>query len=93
MYSQDSSSTQVTFHYLDGHAEGYKIPLSPQELQAQIQGLLDKPWLTFHLRDQTVVINTAHILKIEIKPPVSQLEGEAVFPNSERVTALTRSTR
>ena len=38
--------------------------------------------------DQTVCIYTEKIMKIEIKPPISQMEGEGVFANSERITAL-----
>jgi len=90
--SQDGF-TQITFHYKDGHSEAFKIPVSPQEFQLQLSGLLSQPWLTFHLRDQTVVVSTAQVLKVEIKPPLSELFGAGIFPNSERVTALTRGAR
>ncbi|MFB2876483.1 hypothetical protein [Floridanema aerugineum] len=92
MHSQDSS-IQVNFLFRDGHSESFKLPISPQEFQQQLEGLLAKPWLTFHLRDQTVVISTSQIMKVEIKPPLSQLEGEGIFANSERVTALNRGAR
>jgi len=92
MQSQDSS-IQVNFLFRDGHAESFKLPISAQEFQQQLESLLAKPWLTFHLRDQTVVISTSQIMKVEIKPPLSQLEGEGIFANSERVTALNRGVR
>ncbi|MBD2183283.1 hypothetical protein H6S82_19180 [Planktothrix sp. FACHB-1355] len=85
--------TQLTFHYIHGQTEAFNIPVSPEEFQQQMQSVLEKPLFTLHLRDQTVVIRTAEVIKVEIKPPLSQLEGEGVFPNSERVTALTRSGR
>ncbi|MGA9377248.1 MAG: hypothetical protein WBV73_00480 [Phormidium sp.] len=92
MHSQDGY-TQVNFLFRDGHSESFKLPVSPQEFQQQLASLLAKPWLTFHLRDQTVVISTSQIMKVEIKPPLPQLEGEGIFPNSERVTALTKGSR
>ncbi|XWK87277.1 MAG: hypothetical protein U7127_24250 [Phormidium sp.] len=92
MHSQDNS-IQVNFLFRDGHSESFKLPISSQEFQQQLEGLLAKPWLTFHLRDQTVVISTSQIMKVEIKPPLSQLEGEGIFANSERVTALNRGAR
>ena len=92
MHSQDNS-TQVNFLFRDGHSESFKLPISAQEFQQQLEGLLAKPWLTFHLRDQTVVISTSQIMKVEIKPPLTQLQGEGIFPNSERVTALTKGSR
>ncbi|MFB2837882.1 hypothetical protein [Floridanema evergladense] len=92
MHSQDSS-IQVNFLFRDGHSESFKLPISSQEFQQQLEGLLAKPWLIFHLRDQTVVISTSQIMKVEIKPPLSQLQGEGIFANSERVTALNRGAR
>lgn len=85
--------TQVTFHFINGQTEAFNIPVSPEEFEQQISSLLQKPSLILHLRDQTVVVSTAQLMKIEVKPPLSQLEGEGIFPNSERVTALTRSGR
>jgi hypothetical protein len=92
MQSQDSS-TQINLLFRDGHSESFKLPISSQEFQQQLEGLLAKPWLTFHLRDQTVVISTSQIMKVEIKPPLTELKGEGIFPNSERVTALNRGSR
>lgn len=82
--------TQLTFHFQNGQAESFNIPLSPQELQQQLFYVLDKPFVTLHLRDQTVAIATSQVLKVEIKPALSELQGEAIFPNCERVTALNR---
>lgn len=82
--------TQVTFYYDNGQSEGFNIPVSPQEFQQQIQLLLERPWLTFHLFDQTVFVCTARIVKVEIKPALPQIVGIGVFPNTQKVTALTR---
>ena len=85
--------SQITFHFIYGQTEGFNIPVPPEELGEQLQSLLAKPLITLHLRDQTVVIKTENLLKVEIKPPLSELVGEGIFPDSERVTALTRSNR
>lgn len=85
--------SQLTFHFINGQTEAFNIPVPTEELEPQIQSLIEKPLFTLHLRDQTIVIRTDTVLKVEIKPPLSQLAGEGIFPNSERVTALTRSGR
>jgi hypothetical protein len=36
------------------------------------------------------MINMAKVEKVELKPPVMELEGEGIFLNSQRVTALHR---
>ena len=92
MYSQ-SNDTQVTFHYENGHSDAFSIPLPPEEFQQQIQLLLDRPWITLHLFDETVFICTSKLTKVEIKPAVPQLKGVGVFANCERVTALSRTGR
>ena len=89
MYTQDNG-TQVTFHYEDGNSDSFTIPVAPEEFQQQIQLLLDRPWLIIHLFDETVFISTSRLVKVEVKPPLSQIKGIGVFHNSERVTALTR---
>lgn len=85
--------TQVTFNFINGQTEAYNIPVPPEEFQQQLQSLLEKPLFTLHLRDQTIVIKTSQLYKVEVKPPLSELTGEGIFPGSERVTALTRSGR
>ncbi|MBD1942200.1 hypothetical protein H6F50_07475, partial [Coleofasciculus sp. FACHB-712] len=54
--------------------------------------LLDKSWWILHLPEETVFINTANITKVEVKPPIPHLQGEDVFSNAQRVTALTRGS-
>ncbi|MBD1920848.1 hypothetical protein H6F77_07080 [Microcoleus sp. FACHB-831] len=84
-------TTEITFHYDNGNAESFNLPLPAEELQPQIQLLLERPWLILHLFDQTVFICTARVVKVEVKPPMPQLYGVGVFADCERVTALTRS--
>ena len=85
-----TDNTQVTFHYENGQTEILSLPMPAAEFSQQLPQMLSQPWLTFHLLDQTVVISTAKLLKIEIKPSLAQLEGEGIYPNVERVTALQR---
>lgn len=88
--AMQASSTQLTFYYENGQTEILSIPIPVNELGQQLQQMLSQPWLTFHLVEQTVMISTQKIMKVEIKPAIAQLEGESVFPNSQRVTALQR---
>ncbi len=89
-YAQETS-TEVTFYYIDGNTETFSLPINAQQFQAQLQQLLKQPWITFHLIDQTVCICTEKVMKIEIKPPINQMQGEGVFANSQRITALQRN--
>ncbi len=96
MHNQESF-TQLTFHFVNGLTESFNIlqlaedSTTPLELKQGIRHLLDKPWWIIHLPDQTICIKTANVLKVEIKPPVPEIQGEGVFSNARRVTALTRS--
>lgn len=96
MHNQDNL-TQLTFHYTNGQTESFNLlhltdgSVTALELQQEIRHLLDKPWWIFHLPEQTICIKTANILKVEIKPPLTELQGEGVFSDVRRVTALTRT--
>lgn len=85
-----TTTTQITFYYDDGHEEAFNVPIPPGELVQQLPELLHQAWLTFHLVDQTVMVNMAKVEKLELKPPVPELEGQGIFFNSQRVTALHR---
>ena len=90
-YAQESS-TEVTFYYLNGHTETFNLSINAQQFQVQLQQLLKQPWITFHLIDQTVCVCTEKVMKIEIKPPLNQMQGELVFANSQRITPLQRNS-
>ncbi|MBE9094417.1 hypothetical protein [Tychonema sp. LEGE 07203] len=85
------NTTQVTFHYVEGHTETFTIPIPAQEFQEEVLPLLSQPWLTFHLVDQTVFICTARLVKVEIKPAIPQLQGQGIFSNSMRVSTMQRA--
>lgn len=82
--------TELTFYYDNGQVETFKVPVSPQTIQSQLNNMFTQPLLTFHLIDQTVIIYTGKIMKVEIKPALSGLSGEGIFNNSERIMALQR---
>lgn len=85
----ETSSTQITFYYENGQTETLSVPLSPAQLGQQLPQMLSQTWLTFQLIDQTVMISTAKIIKVEVKPSL-QLQGEGTFSNAQRVSALQR---
>jgi hypothetical protein len=37
----EDSFIEVTFHYQNGEAEGFDIPVTPEAFQEQLQGLLE----------------------------------------------------
>lgn len=87
------SFTEVTFHYVSGASESFAIPITPQAFQQQLQGLLSQAWLTLHLFDRTVLICTAQVMKVEVKPPIVEIQGQGVFADAQRVTALTHGAK
>lgn len=98
MNSHDSL-IQIIFHYTNGQTESFNILLeeddilTPQEIQQRILKHLEKAWCLLHLPEQTICVNTANLLKVEMKPPMLELQGEGVFTNVRRVTALSRSAQ
>ncbi|NJO42627.1 MAG: hypothetical protein HC769_24005 [Cyanobacteria bacterium CRU_2_1] len=96
MYSPENIYTQLTFYYLNGHSESFNIHDRPddttvQGLQLEVKRLLEKDWWVLNLPEQTVMINISNVVKVEVKPVITQLHGDGVFGNAERVTALNRS--
>jgi hypothetical protein len=89
----EDSFTQVTFYYTNGQTEAFEIALTPEAFTAQIDELLRQPWLTMHLFDRTVLICTARIMKIEVKPDLAQIPGTGTFLEAQRITALTHSAK
>lgn len=98
MYSQETLYIQMTFHYMNGQSESFNLyaPVDENgEVQItshfEIRHILKKEWWVLHLPDQSVFVNVENVVKLEVKPPMVQLQGEDVFANAERVTALNRS--
>jgi len=92
MISQDSF-TEVTFHYVNGETESFDISITPEAFQEQLPGFLSQPWLTMHLFDRTILICTAQVMKVEVKPPITDIQGQGVFSEVQRVTALTHGAK
>lgn len=95
MQSQASSMTQLTFHYLNGQTESFLVPQledeTRQDIGLEVRHILQKDWWILNLPEQTVMVNVANVTKVEVYPPITQVQGEGVFSNAERVTALNRS--
>ncbi len=90
-----SDYTYLTFHYLNGQTESFMIPDAPddatqQDLRIELRHILQKDWWLINLNEQTVMINIANVVKVEVKPAMNQLQGEGIFSNAERITALNR---
>ncbi|MCT7971995.1 hypothetical protein [Laspinema olomoucense] len=87
---QAQSSTEVTFYYENGHTDSFKVPVPGAQFQQQLPQLLAQPWITFHLIDNTIMVSTAKVVKVEINPPIPELQGPGVINNGERVTTMQR---
>jgi hypothetical protein len=86
--------TQLTFHYLNGQTESFVVPAlddeSRHDMRLEVRHILQKDWWLINLEDQTVMINIANVIKVEVRPSLNQLQGEGIFSNAERVSALNR---
>jgi hypothetical protein len=95
MHSPSTPTTQITFHYLNGQTESFNLleaieDQTQQGLQLEVRHLLQRDWWILNLPEQTVMINIANVTKVEVKPTLTQLQGEGIFSDVERVTALNR---
>ena len=91
------SLTELTFYYINGQTESFNIlqeadnAVTALELKQEIRHLLERNYWILHLPDQTICINIANVVKVEVKPALAELQGEGVFSNARRVTALSRT--
>lgn len=91
----ETEYTQLTFHYLNGQTESFVVPdalddENRHDVRIEVRHILQKDWWILNLPDQTVMVNIANVVKVEVRPSLSQLQGEGIFSNAERVTALNR---
>ncbi len=87
---QAQSSTEVTFYYENGQSDSFKVPVPGPQFQEQLPQLLAQPWITFHLVDSTVIVCTTKIIKVELTPPIPEMQGQGVVNNAEKVTTMQR---
>lgn len=98
MYSPETqaASTQITFHYLNGHSESFNVHhlteegATRQDIRQEMRRFLNENWWVVKLPEETIFINASQVLKVEMKPPIPLLEGEGVLSEAERITALNR---
>lgn len=88
--------SELTFYYADGRNETFTVyealdgASTQQGLQVKVRHILRKEWWILQLPEQSVFINVDNVIKVEAKPPLAQIQGEDVFSEADRVTALTR---
>ncbi len=97
--SQDGTTytfSELTFYYADGRNETFNVyeaidgAATQQGLQVKVRHILKKEWWILQLPEQSVFINVDNVIKVEAKPPLAQIQGEDVFTEADRVTALSR---
>ena len=92
-----NSRIQISFHYVNGQSESFYVydpieaDMIQQDVQQELRRLMEKSWWVLQLTDQTIYVNTANLLKVEIKPAAHRIQGEGVFSNVERITTLSRA--
>lgn len=96
MQAETNETTQLTFFYLNGQTETFLFPgmfedETSQDLKIEVRHILQKDWWVLHLPEQTVLVNIANVVKVEVKPSFPQFRGEGIFDQVERVTALNRA--
>jgi hypothetical protein len=84
---------QLTFYYPDGRTEAFHITPSEESLEEDIRQRLGQTWCVLQTPENTVFINMANVLKVEVNPPIVQLQTPEVFPDAERLTPLRRGSR
>lgn len=96
MQIEENGYTQLTFVYLNGQTESFRVPAALEDgtshdMRIEVRHILQKDWWILHLEEQTILVNIANVVKVEVKPAFPQLQGEGIFDSAERVTALNRS--
>lgn len=92
-------SLQLTFHYNNGGKESFLITESAEgdnpypELRQAIQQRINQTWCPIHTPDETIYINMNNVNNLTIKPTLGNSEEEIAFPEAQRITALTRSSK
>ncbi|MGB3491733.1 MAG: hypothetical protein WBA57_03320 [Elainellaceae cyanobacterium] len=88
--------SELTFHYADGRNESFTVyealdgATTQQGIQVKVRHILKKEWWILQLPEQSVFINIDNVIKVEAKPPLVQIQGEDVFSEADRITALSR---
>jgi hypothetical protein len=92
-------SLQLTFHYSNGTKESFLVTASAEqdnpypELRQAIQKRITQRWCSLNTAEETVYINMNNVDKVSVKPTLEGSEEESVFPEAQRLTALTRSSK
>ncbi|MGF1538307.1 MAG: hypothetical protein ACFB4J_17735 [Elainellaceae cyanobacterium] len=89
--------TELTVHFLDGHNESYTVydpTVNGQAgFQSRLEALLEQRWWVLHLKSETVLLNLANVTKIEVRPSVPEVQGDAVLKDVDRMSALRRGRK
>lgn len=93
MSSEEADGTEITFFYDTGESESFTLPIAPEEFQKQVNFLLERPWLTFHLFDRTIWICMARVVKVAVKPALDTIVGVGVFSDVEEMTTFQMGSR
>ena len=81
----------MTFHFINGNSRTFDIssPVeqesTPQDTRQLIRRFLKEDWWVVQTLEQTIFINSANVLTVEVNPPMPSLEGEG-FLHTELAT-------
>ncbi len=84
---------QITFYYNDGRIESFHIRPIGESIEADINQWISKSWCVLNTPDNTVFVNMANILKVEVTPAIGQFSGQDIPFDAQRLTPLTRGSR
>jgi len=97
--AQQSYSLQITFQYNNGEKESFLVALSAEEedpypeLRRAMHKHLSQRWCAINTSEETIYINMANVTNVSVKPDLGESDQEKVFPEAQRVTALTRNSK
>jgi hypothetical protein len=72
----------MTFHFVNGNSRTFVISppaeqeSTPQDSRQLIRRFLKENWWVVQTPEETVFINSANVLTVEVNPPMPSLEGE-----------------
>jgi hypothetical protein len=72
----------MTFHFVNGSSRTFDISSpaeqesTPQDSRQLIRRFLKEDWWMIQTPEETIFINPANVLIVEVNPPMPSLEGE-----------------
>ncbi len=97
--AKQNYSLQITFEYNNGEKDSFVVTLSAEEedpypeLRQAMHKRLSQRWCAINTSEETIYVHMANVNNVSVKPDLGESEGDKVFPEAQRVTALTSNSK